>query len=158
MKIQSISDLITNSSTEVFLTYNSRTADDIRNLVTSILSLVDPSKTFDDYFTIEMDINYDDLEWILDDLVDDLDRYVDEFPWLEEYAKCDNSQEFMESLNYSTIESVFDFYDNGYYDCPRYMFCGYTITPKVDDPVVDKVKTVLHSIPDFFGVDYYSSL
>lgn len=66
INIQSVSDLITNSSTEVFVVYDKGNIADIKNLVNSILSLLDPSKTFDDYFTIKMSINYEDLFWIFD--------------------------------------------------------------------------------------------
>lgn len=158
-KIQSVSDLITNSSTEVFLTYEKSVADDIRNLVTSVLSLVDPSKTFDDYFTIEMNINYDDLEYILDDFIDDIGSYEEDFPWLEQYRDCEDSQKFMETLSVDTIEKVFDIYDRlgDSYECPRYMYEGYRVTAKVEDPVIRKVQTVLNGIDDIFGVDYYSN-
>lgn len=153
-----MSDLITNSSTEVFLTYGKNVADGIKNLVTSVLSLVDPSKTFDDYFTIEMNINYDDLECILDDLIDDIGEYEEDFPWLEQYKNCENSQEFMETLSIDTIEKVFDVYEgwSWSYEHPKYMYSSYTVTAKINDPVVNKVKTALNGIDDLFGVDYYS--
>lgn len=75
INIQSISDLITNSSTEAFVVYDKGNIEDIKNLVDSILSLLDPSKTFDDYFTIEMLINYDDLHWIFERYYEDEDLY-----------------------------------------------------------------------------------
>lgn len=161
INIQSVSDLITNSSTEVFLTYSSSTADDIRNLVTSILSLVDSSKTFDDYFTIEMNIDYEELACILEDLVDDWDKHLDKFPWIEEYYKEYNERNgygeaIMESLDEETIKSVFDYYNDIFYNRPRYMYYGYTIRSKVVDPIVDKVIIALESIPSFFGLDYIS--
>lgn len=80
MKIQSISNLITNSSTEVFLTYSSRTAKDIRNLVTSILSLVDPSKTFDDYFNSSYINNA--IQWCGEEPLSFED-------WAKRYYDCD---------------------------------------------------------------------
>lgn len=154
MKIQSISDLITNSSTEVFMTYNSETAEDIKKLVTSILSLVDPSKTFDDYFTIEMNINYDDLEYILDNMLNKIEIYSETYPWLKDYANCDDNQKFMESLSIETIEDIFDLYNNNIYDGFRYMYNGYTVTSKIDNPEVKRVVNILNIIDNFFGVDY----
>ena len=46
-----------------------------KNLVNSILSLLNPYKTFDDYFTIEMLINYDDLHWIFERYYEDEDFF-----------------------------------------------------------------------------------
>ncbi len=53
IKIQSISDVITNSSTEVFVVYDSTNINSIKRIVDSILA-IDSSYTFDDLFTIKM--------------------------------------------------------------------------------------------------------
>lgn len=51
IKIQSVSDVITNSSTEVFIVYNLSNIDSIKELVNAILA-IDGNYTFDDLFNI----------------------------------------------------------------------------------------------------------
>lgn len=54
LKIQSISDIITNSSTEVFMVYDDHSFKAIKELVNAILSINKDNKyTFDDLFTVE---------------------------------------------------------------------------------------------------------
>lgn len=99
VKIQSISDLITNSSTEAFVVYDKSNMRDIKNLVNSILSLLNPYKTFDDYFTIEMLINYDDLHWIFERYYEDEDFY-EEIPEFKTYSEMgyEEATKFLKSL------------------------------------------------------------
>ena len=53
IKIQSVSDIITNSSTEVFMVYNESAFKSIKELVNTILSLGGCEKKFDDLFEIK---------------------------------------------------------------------------------------------------------
>lgn len=157
MKIQSISDLITNSSTEVFLTYSSRTAEDIRDLVTSVLSLVDPSKTFDDYFTIRMLINYDALHWIFERYYKDEEFYED-IPELKNYGdmSCEEANKYLESLPLERIEEIFDWANDNW--CRRYQFYeGFSVDAKDEnDPVTKRVAIAINNVDNIFGVDYSS--
>lgn len=57
MKIINFTDVITNSSSEVFTFYDKSTISIIKDAVNGILSLVDSEHNFDDYFTIELDID-----------------------------------------------------------------------------------------------------
>ena len=56
IKIQSISDVVTNSSTEVFIRFNQGNKQDIKNIVDALLA-IGSNYRFDDLFTIEMCIN-----------------------------------------------------------------------------------------------------
>ena len=51
IKIQSISDIITNSSTQVFTLYKRQNKEDIIDLINAILA-ISGEYTFDDLFTI----------------------------------------------------------------------------------------------------------
>lgn len=51
---QSINDIITNSSSEVYTLYNRATIDSIKNLVNTILSASGSTLTFDDLFTAKL--------------------------------------------------------------------------------------------------------
>ena len=57
MNVISFTDVITNSSSEVFTFYDKSTISIIKDAVNGILSLVDSEHNFDDYFTIELDID-----------------------------------------------------------------------------------------------------
>lgn len=156
INIQSISDLITNSSTEAFVVYDVENIKSIKELVNSILSLLDPSKTFDDYFTIEMEVNYDDLRSIFLELCDDENLYeswpeLKTFNSLDSYAEQDN---FLESLSIDTIEDYFNYYNEDAYDCRYYPYEGFIISAKVDDPIVQKVARVINNVDQIFDVDY----
>lgn len=53
--IQSMSDIITNSSSEVFMVYNNDSLNQVKELVNAILSINNENKyTFDDLFTIDV--------------------------------------------------------------------------------------------------------
>lgn len=156
INIQSISDLITNSSTEAFVVYDVENIKSIKELVNSILSLLDTSKTFDDYFTIEMEVNYDDLRSIFLELCDDENLYeswpeLKTFNSLDSYAEQDN---FLELLSIDTIEDYFNYYNEDSYDCRHYPYEGFIISAKVDDPVVQKVARVINNVDQIFDVDY----
>ena len=61
IKIQSISDVITNSSTSVFVVYDEGNIKTIKELVNSILE-ISGEYTFDDLFDIQMIVNEEAIE------------------------------------------------------------------------------------------------
>ena len=74
IKIQSISDIITNSSTEVFTIYRRHNIQDIKDLVNSLFKLISNLR-FDDFFTITLYIN----EYVVDDLYDSYEELQNQF-------------------------------------------------------------------------------
>ena len=65
LKIQSISDIITNSSTEVFMVYDNDSIKNIKELVNAVLSINKDNKyTFDDLFTIKPTIRKEDFLYV----------------------------------------------------------------------------------------------
>lgn len=60
-KIKSLTDVITNSSTEVFTVYNKEAANNIKELVNAILALNNETSnlTFDDLFEVDFDIDWE---------------------------------------------------------------------------------------------------
>lgn len=157
-KIQSISDLITNSSTEAFVVYDKSNVRDIRNLVNSILSLIDSSKTFDDYFTIEMLINYDDLNWIFETYYY-RKEFREEFPEFETYGELsgEESNKFLESLPFERVEEIFDWANNNNWDRHYQLYEGFVVNAKDEnDLVVKKVAIAINNVDNIFDVDYSS--
>lgn len=109
IKIQSISDLITNSSTEVYITYYGCDKTAIINVVNAILSVNGEGK-FEDYF---------EFEWIPNE-----DRLYD----LWEDNKIDIP--FDDWVKTLTEDDLFETYSHGYYDEERNYVEGYKIIAK----------------------------
>ena len=61
-KIQSVSDIITNSSTEVFMVYDKSAFDSIKEIVNAILESTGFEQRFDDLFEIKAIVSEDFLE------------------------------------------------------------------------------------------------
>lgn len=55
IKTQSVSDVITNSSTEIYTVCTEYTLDRLKDIVNSILKIADSTLTADDLFTFELD-------------------------------------------------------------------------------------------------------
>lgn len=156
-KIQSISDLITNSSTEVFVVYHESNIEAIKNLVDSILSLLDPSKKFDDYFTIEMEINYDDLNWIFERYYED-EEYYDDIPELVAYRDMGSKEasKFLETLPIERIKKIFDWANDNGWNGRYQLYEGFVVNAKTDDPIARKVAIAINNVDNIFDIDYSS--
>lgn len=70
MKIIGFSDVITNSSSEVFTIYTEEGLEQIKKIVDAVLKVGGSELTFDDLFTIELCFD-EDFAW---------DEYLDEHP------------------------------------------------------------------------------
>ena len=123
--IQSISDIITNSSTEVFMVYDKRAFDDIKDLVNAILNInKDNEYTFDDLFEIKESFDkeeflyqYPQYKSLKDDeiiekahKIDD-ENYGEGYPYVNGYivkAKNPKNNEVAEKL--SNINRIFETY------------------------------------------------
>lgn len=157
INIQSVSDLITNSSTEVFIVYEEGNINSIKELVNSILSLNGDGKTFDDYFTIEMSLNYDDLEYAMDALMDN-DESEEKFPEIIAYKDVlDDYKERDKYLHSIPKDRMIDIIEaaNEYSWSNTYRaFDGFVIKAKSNDPIIEKVASVINGIDSIFEIDY----
>lgn len=126
-KIQSISDVITNSSTEVYITYYPSDKDAIINVVNAILAINGEDK-FEDYFEFEWIPNED---WLFDKWEDD----EIETPF----------EEWLESLS---EDDLFDYRQRGYYDEERNYVEGYII--KAKDPNNKRAADLLTDLDSIF--------
>ena len=119
LKIQSVSDIITNSSSEVFMVYNEDSIKQIKELVNAILSLSENNKyTFDDLFTIEICFDKERL----------MENTDYEYEGLSDEELFEKAQEYDEE-NYSEGYPIVD---------------GYKVTAKniKDDSVADKLSNL----------------
>lgn len=128
IKIQSISDVITNSSTEVYITYYPSDKNAIINVVNAILAINGEGK-FEDYFEFKWISNKDFLyeKWEEDEI---------EIPF----------EQWVESLSESFLFSEYQRWD----DCRNFIE-GYSITAK--DPKNSKAANLLTSLDSIFTTD-----
>lgn len=118
--VQSVSDIITNSSSELFTIYRGSDFEVIKNIVNEILKLAGSDKTFDDLFELKIWVteeaeeeysscnsDLDLIDWCLDHDSDvDLDN---DNPYIESYtiiAKSDEAKSVAYKL--SNLDSLFD--------------------------------------------------
>ena len=127
-KIQSISDVITNSSTEVYITYYPSDKDAIINVVNAILAINGGGK-FEDYFEFKWIPNEDFLydKWVDDKIKIPFEQWVESLPesfLFSDYQRCVDCRNFIE---------------------------GYSITAK--DPKNSKAADLLTSLDSIFTTD-----
>lgn len=120
INIQSISDIITNSSTEVFTMYSSSDVNTIKNIVNAILAL-NSDVTFDDLFKIEMHIS----DTVFQYLWENSEQIQKEFPNEEEFY------DYLESLPLEKLSRYEKLWDDAYpYDGYYSFYDGYTVSLK----------------------------
>ena len=100
IKIQSVSDIITNSSTEVYITYYPSDKNAIINVVNAILAINGEGK-FEDYFEFKWIPNKDFLydKWVDDKIEIPFEQWLESLPesfLFSEYERWDNCYNFIE--------------------------------------------------------------
>lgn len=131
VKIQSISDIITNSSSEVFVIYDQNGIDTIKDIVNSILKLAKSEYSCDDLF---------DIQLVWDDIV-------------EEYYNGDGG---FEGTGKTLEEYRQDMQDDRLYyreGCPTIE--GIKITPKLDTQECKDAADALSLIDKIFESDSF---
>ena len=82
INLHSIVDVITNSSTEMFMTCHSNTINNVKNLINIILKNGGSDKTADDLYDIKLIKNtYDDNDEEIQEEVVDYDEYEESQPY-----------------------------------------------------------------------------
>lgn len=131
-KIQSISDVITNSSTEVYIAYCSCDKEAIIDIVNAVLSITNGGK-FEDYF---------EFEWVPNE-----DLLYDKW-------ECDEIETpFKEWIKTLSEDDLFDYHQGSYYNEERNYVEGYII--KAKDPKNARAASFLSHLDSIFSVDTY---
>lgn len=134
--IQSISDIITNSSTEVYTIYTKNDIKTIKSIVDALLS-VNGDLTFDDLFDIKLFINDSVFEY----LWEDSSELQQEYPNSEDFYKyletCENQKDLdrFEDLWYDTR-----------WDCYSSFYDGYSVTLKPGIEKTEKLEQAIKAI------------
>lgn len=151
IKIQSISDVITNSSTEVFIVYDSSNIDSIKQVINAILS-IDGHYTFDDLFTIKMNV----AEYAIDDIYKDWENFFPNKPRPESVKEFD---EFINSLPQEELDKYVNIWEGGqtYYWGSYPFYEGYSVSLKEGVEKTDKLQKAvdaIRSLDSIFSLDY----
>ena len=142
-KIKSLTDVITNSSTEVFTIYNQGAINKVKEIVNSILALSDATSnlTFDDLFEVDYCLsNYKKEELIINlveklkerglkEQAEDIKATVTTEEELWDYSKQNNI--------YDTVIKIIEKFDDGYND---YRIVDGIRFKAKNNPNVDKAK------------------
>ena len=149
IKIQSLIDVITNSSTSVFTIYSRQNIDDIKELVNAILA-IDGNYTFDDLFDIKLLIDSDQAEFIWESD----DKFSQEFPEFEDFY------EYLENASDDELDKYEDILDD-LQDCYDHfsLYDGFSITLKEevkDSEVVKQAAKLINRIDIIFDHDITS--
>ena len=151
VKIQSISDVITNSSTEVFIVYDSGNIDSIKHIINAILS-IDGHYTFDDLFTIKMN----PAEYVIEDLYK---NWEDFFPNDPKPESLNDFREVINALPQEELDKYVDIWKGGqtYYWESYSFYEGYSVSIKEGVEKTDKLQKAvdaIHSLDTIFSLDY----
>lgn len=136
IKIQSISDVITNSSTEIYTIYTKNDIKTIKRVVDALLA-VNGDSTFDDLFDIGLIIS----DYVFEDLWDVSPELQEEYPNKEEFYEyletCDN-QEDLDRFEDIWYDTRWD-YSISFYD-------GYSVTLKPGIEKTEKLEQAIGAI------------
>ena len=145
VNIQSISDIITNSSTEVYTIYSIRDKQTIKEIVNALLS-VNGDLRFDDLFNIGMMFS----KWAAETLWEECPELQEKFPTLNDF---DN---YLATLTDDELENYADKYDNLDIWDARPFYDGYFVSVKDDveqTPVLERAIRAIHSFDSLFEHD-----
>ena len=150
MKINSMTDVITNSSTSVFVVYAESNIDSIKELVNSILA-IDGRYTFDDLFNISLEFNYDIIERYAEQLSEEFSEFAQDNA---DYEKILNS--FDEEKKSRLADELWDFINYDYEYCNKSPYDYISVTIKKDSPEIEKAAELISNIDRIFDIDYCS--
>lgn len=161
INIQSTSDVITNSSTEVYLMLTTNALSTLKDAVTAVIKCIDPSKSFDDYFEVSKDYygqEYSYGDYLCEyhpkayDLWWDLDAFKGENFKVSEVTIRIVQEEFDRIIKECNLLSYKDFCNNQ----EGYVETRFNVTAKQEQ--FNSAAKALNKINDlFFGESVYDS-
>ena len=139
IKIQSISDIITNSSTQVFTLYNRGDLITIKNIVNAIMT-IDSDHTFDDFFEIKLLLD----EYVIEDLYDNSDELQEQFPTINDFW------DHLNDLSEDELEEYEDMWDDfRHYESYPTIYEGYAVSLKEGVEGTPKILDAMRVINSF---------
>lgn len=142
IKIQSMTDVITNSSTSVFCVYAPSNLKTIKNLVNSILA-ISGEYTFDDLFEIEFSYDFESM-----------DNFLKE----KKNIPYNRQDEYMEHCTKEQITKLIaeynEFEGRSYDESDFYSGINVTVKPGINSEQAEKAAKLISSIDSIFDLDY----
>lgn len=141
IKLQSLIDVITNSSTSIYTMYNIRDKDTIKDIVNAILA-IEGKYTFDDLFEMGFTVN----SWILEDIYD-RDESLQ-----EQYSTFEAFEDYISTLSDEELVAWDDVAKDSTYD-PICLFDGFWVSVKKDvkeTEVLKKAAQAIRTIDNIF--------
>ena len=136
IKIQSITDVVTNSSSEIYTIYTSGDIKTIKSIVNALLA-VNGDSTFDDLFDIEMLIS----DYVFENLWEKSIELQKEYP---------NEDDFNKYLKTCTNQNDLDRFKDIWYDDPWHsypsFYDGYNVTLKPGIEKTEKLEQAIRAI------------
>lgn len=127
-KIKSITDVITNSSTEVFQRYDESSFDTIKKLVNSILKFSGSNLTFDDLYEFSYDIELDCVLSYYEDYLIKNNQGEKAIEFRD--ADWQKQMEMLENEDYELKVELAREYDSNHYDEGYPAIRGYVVSLK----------------------------
>lgn len=148
--INSMTDVITNSSTSVFVVYAEHNIDSIKELVNSILA-IDGRYTFDDLFNISLEFNYDVIERYAEQLSEEFSEFAQDNADYDEILMS-----FDEEKKSRLADELWNFINYDYEYCNKSPYDYISVTVKKDSPEIEKAAELISNIDRIFDIDYCS--
>lgn len=145
IKLQSLTDVITNSSTSIYTMYNIRDKETIKNLVNAILA-IEGKYTFDDLFEIGFTVN----SWILEDIYD-RDESLQ-----EQYSTFGAFEDYISTLSDEELIEWDDVAKDSTYD-PICLFDGFWVSVKKDVKETEILKKAAQAIQTIDNIFTYEA-
>jgi len=142
----SITDVITNSSTSVFVVHRESDINSIKELVNAILA-IDGNYTFDDLFEINLGFNYDVIDYYLDDLGEEFKEFETSNDW---GAIIDSYDADKRQLLADKLWNCIDYDYNRYYSPYEYI----QVIPKKE--IAKNAAELIRGMDTIFDINYYS--
>lgn len=141
IKLQSLIDVITNSSTSIYTMYNIRDKDTIKDIVNAILA-IEGKYTFDDLFEMGFTVN----SWILEDIYNGDDSLQ------ERYLTFEVFEDYISTLSDEELITWDDIAKDSTYD-PICLFDGFWVSVKKgieETEVLKKAAQAIQTIDNIF--------
>lgn len=150
IKIQSISDVITNSSTEAFIVINHRDLQTIKDLVNAILK-INTDFNFDDLFDARFMID----DYALENILDDWDSYADFFGEVSKPDSMEELDKLINALPEKDLDDLAESFNDSQWDSYIRFFSGIEVkAKKTGNTVHEAAALAISNISYIFDVDY----
>lgn len=145
IKLQSLTDVITNSSTCIYTMYDIRDKDTIKSIVNAILA-IEGKYTFDDLFEMGFTVN----SWILEDI------YLRDDSLQEKYSTFEAFEDYISALSDEELVAWDDIAKDSTYE-PICLFDGFWVSIKKGIEETETLKKAAQAIQTIDNIFTYEA-